>query len=302
MSIAVAKSNSPEDLLIIANWLRNEMNIRLTPQVLLVLASRFPETQCFVRKYATAIVARPDEVKTCLSLHRFFFGSKTVKNCLAQGLSDALMKFGERGLMKYDGDTFPKWKDVLCWLPRSKGRPLPSAVAKYFITGEVEDPAATPVIAARKELAKYTDFDDKAQQLAKDSFVNWEVLLSQFGKDKESKCKVWQFLLANKLVGYMALLRNLRNMFEAGLPKDSLKEVAKALSDRESVLRSKQLPFRFLSAWSVVNDMSDVDSSIKGIILGALEDESTIAAENVPVLPGDGCFRGQFGFNGKSGF
>lgn len=285
-AIDIIESDTPEDLLVIANWLRNEMNIRLTPQVLLVIASRFSGTQCFVRKYANVIVRRPDEVKTCLLLHRFFFGSKTVKNCLAKGLSDALSKFSERSLLKYNGDTFPKWKDVLCWLPRRKGRPLSSQLAMYFISGQIVDPEATPVIFARSELAKQTEFDDKAKQLALDSFVNWEVLLSQFGTNMKSKEEVWEFLLGNKLIGYMALLRNVRNLLKVGLSKEAIKNVAKELSDRENVLRSKQLPFRFLSAWKVVKELRDVDHVKMGIILEAIEEASTIAAENIPELPG----------------
>jgi len=199
----VTKGKTPEDILAIANWLRNEMNIRLTPQILLVLASRMDATKGLVRKYAPAIVKRPDEVKTCLLAHRFFFGFKSLSNGLNMGLGDAVSKFGERGLMKYDSDDFPKWKDVLCWIHRKAGWPLKPEVAKYFIKGEVSDAAKTPVIAARKALAKCKAFDSMAKKLAKDSFVNWEVLLSQFGSDKKA---VWSFLVDEGLVGYMACL------------------------------------------------------------------------------------------------
>jgi hypothetical protein len=154
----VANGKCPEDILVIANWLRNEMNIRLTPQVLLVLASRFEGSKSLVRKYAPHIIQRPDDVKSALLTHRYLFGLKSLSNGLALGLSDAVSKFGERGLMKYDSSDFPKWKDVLCWLPRKDGWPLSSEVAKYFITGEVVDQSKTPIIAARKELAKLTVF------------------------------------------------------------------------------------------------------------------------------------------------
>jgi hypothetical protein len=127
-----AKGSEPRDALAIAHWLRREMNIRLTPQVILVLASRHKNGQPFVRQYAPKIVVRPDEVKTIIMLHRFFFGMKSLKNCLAQGLSDALAKFGERGLIKYEGAGWPQWKDVLLTLPRKGGRPLSKPVAEYL--------------------------------------------------------------------------------------------------------------------------------------------------------------------------
>jgi hypothetical protein len=196
-AVDVANGKNPEDLLAIANWLRNEMNIRLTPQVLLVLASRFDGTKSLVRRYAPYIVKRPDEVKTCLLVHRFLFGMKSLSNGLNMGLGDAVSKFGEKGLMKYDSTDFPKWKDVLCWIRRKAGWPLKAEVAKYFITGEVVDEAKTPVIAARKKLTKKTSFDAEARKLAKESFVNWEVLLSQF---KESKKSLWEFMIDNTFV------------------------------------------------------------------------------------------------------
>jgi hypothetical protein len=196
-AVDVAKGQNPEDLLAIANWLRNEMNIRLTPQVLLVIASRMDGTKSLVRKYAPTIVKRPDEVKTCLLVHRFLFGLKSLSNGLNMGLGDTVSKFGEKGLMKYDSTDFPKWKDVLCWIRRKAGWPLKAEVAKYFITGEVVDASKTPVIAARKELAKLTKFDAEAKKLAKASFVNWEVLLSQFKGDKKA---LWEFMIDNTFV------------------------------------------------------------------------------------------------------
>lgn len=284
-AIDVARGKTPEDILAIANWLRNEMNIRLTPQVLLVLASHVDGSKSLVRKYATHIVKRPDEVKTCLLVHRFLFGMKNLPNGLANGLADATSKFGERGLMKYDDTGFPTWKDVLCWLPRKAGWPLKGEVAKYFITGKIEDPAKTPIIAVRKELVKKTEFDDEARDLAKKSQVNWEVLLSQFGKEKN---KVWSFLIENGLVGYMALLRNLRNILEAKVSSDVIQKVSDKLSNKDEVEKSKQLPFRFLSAKMALDGMSgSFDHSDFSEVGAAIELAANEACANIPVMQGE---------------
>ena len=281
----VATGKNPEDLLIIANWLRNDANIRLTPQVLLAVASRFDGTKSLVRKYAPMIARRPDDVKSVLLSFRFLFGMKSLPNGLASGLSDAVSKYGEKGLMKYDGDDFPTWKDVLCWLPRKDGWPLKSEVAKYFITGKVVDASKTPVIAARKELAKLTKFDAEAKKLAKDSFVNWEVLLSQFKDDKKA---VWTFLIEENLLGYMAMLRNLRNILEARLDAKRIQKVSYHISLKDEVLKSKQLPFRFLSALKALQEMgcSNCDVSDLNELSAAIELASNEACANIPVLPG----------------
>ena len=283
-AVDVAKGKNPEDILAIANWLRNDMNIRLTPQVLMVLASKIDGSKTLVRKYAPHIVKRPDEIKTCLLVHRFLFGMKPLSNSLACGLSDALSKFGERGLMKYDDSGFPKWKDVLNWLPRKAGWPLKTEVAEYFRTGKIMDPMKTPVIFYRTELNKKTAFDSEAKELACKSFVNWEVLLSQFGGEKHN---VWTFLIENDLVGYMALLRNLRNILEAKVSRTVIQKVSDKLSNRDEVLRSKQLPFRFLSAVKSIEEMTgSADRADMSELMASVELACNESVANIPVLPG----------------
>ena len=279
--VDVANSGNPEDVLAIANWLRNEMNIRLTPQVILVIASKIESTKTLVRRYAPCIIKRPDEVKTVLLLHRFFFGMKSLSHGLDMGLGDAVSRFGERGLMKYEGAEFPSWKDVLCWIKRKKGWPLDDAVANYFITGHVADSGKTPIIAARKELLQLSKFDEKARKLAKDSMVNWEVLLSQFPDEKKA---VWEFLIDERLLGYMAMLRNLRNILQAEVSESHVDKVAAFISNEKVVERSKQLPFRFLSALKSL-DISGVDGAHRNVLAGAVEQAADFACRNID-LPG----------------
>ena len=280
-AIDVAGGNTPEDLLAIANWLRNEMNIRLTPQVLLVIASKMDNTKSLVRKYAPVIVKRPDEVKTVLLVHRFMFGLKSLSNSLTYGLGDVLATFGERGLVKYDSPDFPRWKDVLQWVKRKKDWPLKDAVAKYFITGKIVDPKATPLITARKALAAKTEFDSEARALAEVSKVNWEVLRSQFKSDAKA---VWEYLVDRKLLGYMAMLRNLRNILQAKVSTPTVEVVSSFISSREAVLKSKQLPFRFLSALKSL-EISGVDTADRNELAAAVELASNYACENIS-LPG----------------
>lgn len=310
----VLESDNPKDALSIAHWLRREMNIRLTPQVILVLASHNPKSQPFVREYAPLVVQRADEVQTCIMLHRYFFGMKTIKNCLAQGLSDALSKFGERALLKYEGQAWPQWKDVLLMLPRKKGKPLNKALQEYFMFGgslengeRLVNKSETPICWARKELSGRKNFDKTAQKLVVDSAANWEVVLSQFGQDSTSKRKVWEFLVENNLIGYMALLRNLRNMLSADVSTETIKKVAEQLSDAERVRNSKQLPFRFASAYTMlggsfggtshgymgwgwggvdVPDTSSFNGKKVNLLLEAIENAADVATENVPILPG----------------
>src|SRR6185312_4394114 len=57
----------------------------------------------------------------------------------------------------------------------------------------------------------------------------------------------WQAMIPS--MGYMALLRNLRNFDDAGVPDHVAEQVAARLADPAQVTASRQLPMRFLSAY-----------------------------------------------------
>ena len=75
---------------------------------------------------------------------------------------------------------------------------------------------------------------------------------------------------------YMALLRNLRNILEAGVSKEHLLKVASAISDKEAVLKSKQFPFRFYSAFSQLREIQG-----SSMVLDALEEAIKYTAETL---------------------
>ncbi len=74
--------------------------------------------------------------------------------------------------------------------------------------------------------------------------VTWEVEVSQKGADKGA---VWSRLVTEERLGYMALIRNLRNIEQHC--SDSVLDVALSqLKDPERVRASRLLPFRFITA------------------------------------------------------
>ena len=79
--------------------------------------------------------------------------------------------------------------------------------------------------------------------------MTWEDALSLAGS-KLPKRALWESLIPS--MGYTAILRNLRNFDDAGLPDSVAEQVAARLADPEQVARSRQFPFRFLSAYRAV--------------------------------------------------
>lgn len=100
----------------------------------------------------------------------------------------------------------------------------------------------------------------------------WEVRLSS-GENKE---KVWKDLISENKIGYMALLRNLRNIDEQA--DENTKRIScKIISDKEAVRNSKQFPFRFYSAYEQISNQDMLEA-----ISQALEH----SLDNVPKYDG----------------
>lgn len=87
-------------------------------------------------------------------------------------------------------------------------------------------------------------------------------------------------------MGYMALIRNLNNFFE-NIPADKAevwKGIADRIADREQVEKSRQLPFRFLSARRAIGGHSHHRKY--SLISNALSDALDHSVGNLPRLEG----------------
>ena len=125
---------------------------------------------------------------------------------------------------------------------------------------------------------------DEAQQLLFDKITNktletpytWETELSALGQQefasaeakKEAFDARWEELVGSGKLGYMAMLRNLCNFLTCGVSGNAIEDVAHRLSDEREVIRSRQFPFRFLSAY---REISGICNGNTHALLDALE-------------------------------
>src|SRR5690606_12145018 len=79
-------------------------------------------------------------------------------------------------------------------------------------------------------------------------------------------------------LGYMAMMRNLRNILQADVSPNHIQKVYDLLTNEQAVLHSKQLPFRFLSAY---RELMNISSAYTGYFLEALETAVKISAQNI---------------------
>lgn len=278
--------NDPEWIADFTEWLRGEGNMR---SISLMVALETAKAQIDssipgARKVISSAIKRADEPGEALGYWMSRYGRKlpaAVKRGIADG---AVNTYNQYSVPKYDSDSKAfKISDVIRLThPKPKGSEQ-EALFKYAITKRIDPskmvPKTLPKIRARDEIMKMDKDEalelissaDGAEKL-KEAGLTWEAVAGKVGLN----AKVWESLIPN--MGYMALLRNLRNFRQEGVSSESYKNVLDKLSDPAQVAKSKQFPFRFLSAYYANKDHLATAA--------ALEEALQHSLQNVPSLPG----------------
>lgn len=207
----------PEIVSALAVEARDRMKLRHVPLWLCVALLKSASGTSIPRNTIAASVRRADEISELLVLywaaHKRAARSTEphrLPHQLKKGLQQAFLKFDNYQLDKYRGAGNPvSLRDVMFLVHPRPGRATEEGFAKLA--------AGEPIGAAD----------------------TWEKRLSGGGDKKAS----FEDLLREDKLGYMALLRNLRNMVESKVDKDL---VRKAILARKGA--SNVLPFRYVSA------------------------------------------------------
>lgn len=205
---ALASAVAPQVTADLAIEARETFKLRHAPLMLLVALTRTGSGTPLVAQTIERVIQRADELTEFLALY-WRHGRKPLSKQMKKGLATAFGKFDAYQLAKYDRDGPVKLRDVL-----------------FLVHAKPKDEAQA---ALWKQVADRT-------LAAPDT---WEVALSG-GADKR---ETFQRLLAEKKLGYLALLRNLRNMDQAGVDEALVKEAILARRGAERVL-----PFRYVAA------------------------------------------------------
>lgn len=254
--------NEPEFVAKLAVYAREQMYLRSIPLVLAVELAKLQTGNSVVSKLAARVIQRADEITELLAYYATTNDRKDIKKLnklskqLQKGLAEAFNKFDEYQFAKYNRDAAVKLKDALFLVhPKAKDE-AQQALFDKIVKDELKAP--------------YT----------------WEVELSVLGqqkfeatKEKEAAvCAKWEELIFSGKMGYMATLRNLRNILEAEVSKEALNKVCEYLGNAKAVTNSKQLPFRFLSAY---RELKQLPNGRVGKVLDALEEAVLQSAANI---------------------
>ena len=246
----------------LAVYTRTVMNLRSIPLLLLVELAKVHSGDDLVSRAVGKTVLRADEISELLMCYQWRNPSSGVKKLgklsrqIQNGLKESFNRFDEYQFAKYDRDSEVKLKDAL-----------------FLVHPKAKD-------AAQQELF------DKIVAGTLETPYTWETQLSALGQQhfespeaKRAAVKaLWEELLDSGKLGYMALLRNLRNILQAEVSPGHVERLCIRLADPEQVAKSRQLPFRFLSAY---REMMGVKSSFAAKVLYALEKAVKASVENI---------------------
>jgi hypothetical protein len=204
---ALVPQVEPATVAALAVEARTAMKLRHAPLLLVREMARYATHRALVAETLVRVIQRADELAEFVAIY-WADGRTPLAASVKKGLAAAFTSFDEYALAKYDRAGAVRLRDVL-FLCHARPRDAAQAeLWKRLAAGEL----ATP--------------------------DTWEVALSS-GGDKRTH---WERLLVEGRLGALALLRNLRNMKDAGVSEDY---IAAAL---ETMRSDRVLPFRFLAA------------------------------------------------------
>jgi hypothetical protein len=236
-------ASNPEFLSKLACYARNVANLRSVSHLLTCIVAH--DANKYTRVTVRNVVVRPDDVLEIMACYKALYG-KPFPNALKREVGEIMQGFNEYQLGKYNGNgKSMRFRDVLrITHPTPKNKEIEELFSKV-----INDTLATP----------YT----------------WETELSARGNTKE----VWNELIASGKLGYMAMLRNLKNMINAGA---DINPVLAVLGDEKAAQNSKQLPFRFYAAYKRLTREGVMTREIRNTLDKAL----MASAHNLPTLKG----------------
>lgn len=240
----------------LAVYARKVYHLRSVAHVLTCIVAHEQNSKKFISQTVNGVVERADDLTEIIACYLNMYATqdenglhiKNLPNSFKKAMSKAMNKFNEFDFAKYKkDDASVKMKDVVKMVHPTPKTDSQGKVFKKILNDALETP------------------------------ITWETELSEKGNTKE----VWEGLIEENRVGYMALLRNLRNILN--VQPDNLSKVLEKLGSEKEVSKSKQLPFRFYNAYREIESNKYASSKV----LDTLEDAMEYAVKNMSKLNGD---------------
>lgn len=207
---ASAEQCAPEEVALLAVTARSVHNLRHAPLLLLEVLSRTGAGKPGLVSGAIAqTIQRADEISEFLAIYTAGQKKRKLSGQVKKGIALAFQKFDAYALAKYDRAGKWRLRDALFMSHATPKDDEQKALWEKLINNQLEAPDT------------------------------WEVALSG-GADKK---ETFERMLREGTLGYLAVLRNLRNMEQAGVDRELIKQTLLARKGARRVL-----PFRYVAA------------------------------------------------------
>jgi hypothetical protein len=232
---ALVPEVAPERAAALAVEAREVMKLRHAPLLVLREMARHEKHRVMVADTLERVIQRPDEMTELLAIYwaealgpQQQRKRQPVSAQIKKGLARALTKFDAYQLAKYDRDGAVRIRDVLFLVHAKPKDADQEKVWKQLVDGELASPDT------------------------------WEVSLSS-GKDKRA---TFERLIAEKRLGGLALLRNLRLMQQAEVPRETIADAIGAMRT------DRILPYRFITA---ARYAPDFEQELEAVMLKSIK-------------------------------
>jgi hypothetical protein len=238
-------------------YARTEFGMRSITHVLAAGLARRASGAPWTKAFYDRIVKRPDDMLEIAAAFQAK-GGKTLPNAMKKGFASAIGRFDGYALAKYRGEGRAFKMVDLVNLVHPVANERNAGALRLLVEGNLKNTET------------------------------WEAKLTQAGQAAETaeektrlKAEVWAEMLRSNNLGYLALLRNLRNIAEQA--PDQVPAAVFALTNRDRLKRSLVMPFQILVGMDAL-EATDVKG--KRQLLNALTDALEISLDNVPRFNG----------------
>lgn len=237
---SLVKDVDPKTVANLAVEARSKFKLRHAPLWIVREMARLPKHKAFVADSLSQVIQRADELSEFVSLY-WLDKKQPISAQVKRGLARAFTKFNSYQLAKYNRDGAVKLRDVLFLCHAKPKDKEQEADWKNLVDGTLPIPDT------------------------------WETALSA-SKDKR---ETWERLIKENRLGALALLRNLRNMKDAGVDETVIFRGLKEMRTE------RVLPFRFISAAKYAPQW---ESHIEGAMMKCLDGRERLPGKTVLVV------------------
>lgn len=240
----------PDFVAKLAKVARTEFHLRSVSHLLLgELTLQHNTGNDLVKRAVVATTQRPDDLLEYASYVMANTENNSLTKQAKRGIRNALLKFDGYQLAKYRGEGKSlSMVDLFNLTHPRTGDPEQAEAWRKLMKGELTTTGQT-----------------------------WESNISN-AESGEERTREWEKMVLDGNIGYMALLRNLNNLIKYKVSDEVIQKAADTIRDPERVKKSKQLPFRFYTAYNEVKGSR--------VLTDAISEAMDIAVENAPVFEG----------------